>query len=976
MSSITKDTKDNEETKESTVKAVDLLKSHSDDAAAIRHVKKRDGLIAKFDKKKIIRRLERLLKDMKAFYASWREENTFSYVDKEGHEQPTVELIPLVNNACLRMVAHVKKSGSDEPITTAEIDAIVAAQAAEWVQVHSDYSLFSGALELENMRAQTEYHPLRLNKMSNLADYLYNFVHPLSGERSELVSKRMYNLMKKHGNWCDENIVQNRDYLFDSRAVSKLKGQYLFGDWVLDDKGLPKFRTIGTPQQKIMALCLFIFGDKRSLVKELYDVISVKMATPGSPGWFNGCSARPQWSSCFGIDGSQEDSLVQGRCHIDLVRQLMGISQCAGGIGTSSSRIRSKGSFIAGTSGRSNGLKPWLLVQQQIVARYVDQGGGKRKGAQAVYVETWHGDFMECVEALLPQGNGSRLDDMYIGCWVPGFFWEELERSFHTDEPVMWQFYDPATTKIKHKGQEINLDSLTGDDFKRQYCYLRTKKRTIRTSNGSLKKIPMFVKEVNIQDVARLMVRASFEAGRLYVCAKDHAQKSNQMNAGKIRQSNLCTEIFEISNIKETFVCNLFSINDHAFYNSQTGKFDFDDYERVVKLVVRAMNKIIDLNYYPVPEAEYSNRRHRPLGIGRQGFQSLLLDMEVPFESAQARKINLDIQETLYMSFVEGSCDEYDRRGYTYETFAGGDYQKPDGKYKEVFDEFGRPLKDSPVKQGILQFDMWKDGLEFQRSELDLGDKKVPVDPKFPGVHSFRYPPARVDRIRKRAQKGMVNSLGIALMPTVSQSAIMGETPSFEPLRQAVVVQKTLNNSVITIPRAIFKSLVRRGLYKQEFRKNSHGRVEPVCHLMERLTRKHNGEIKFCEGIPEEMKEIYKSEYDMDRMNLACFHADIGRFTCQSLSLNLRWDLRTPDDEKTDEFISKQSVNLVRYWIFAHKLGLKTLQYYCHTRSDKQKLNLDYEEPTYVGKQIKKRGKRFYACGSDESNAKTCVMCE
>jgi len=546
------------------------------------------------------------------------------------------------------------------------------------------------------------------------------------------------------------------------------------------------------PQHMLMRAAVGIHGKDIVSAIETYTLMSEKWFIHATPTLFNAGTPKPQLSSCFLL--SMTDDSIPGI--FETLSRCAKISQSAGGIGISVHNVRAKGSYIKGTGGTSNGIIPMLKVFND-TARYVDQGGGKRKGAFAVYLEPWHADIFDFLDLKKNHGKEElRARDLFYAMWVPDLFMERVK------DNGKWSLFCP--------NEAPGLHECYGSEFVALYHKYETEGRARKT--------------INAQDLWFAILESQIETGTPYILYKDACNnKSNQKNLGTIKSSNLCTEIIEYTAPDEVAVCNLASISLSKFVAEDKKSFDFEKLHDITKVITRNLNKIIDINYYPIPEAQNSNFRHRPIGIGVQGLADAFILMRMPFDSDEAKKLNTDIFETIYNAALEESCALAQKDG-SYQTFAG-----------------------SPTSNGILQFDMW--GIDPGQSRYDW--KKLKEDIK---------------------TKGLRNSLLLAPMPTASTSQILGNNECFEPYTSNIYTRRTLSGEYIIVNKHLLKDLTRLGLWNDE--------------LKQKLMAA-NGSVANIPEIPAELKALYKTVYEISQKIIIDQAADRGAFICQSQSLNL-----------------------------------------------------------------------------------------
>jgi ribonucleoside-diphosphate reductase subunit M1 len=631
------------------------------------------------------------------------------------------------------------------------------------------------------------------------------------------------------------------------------------------------------PQQMLMRVAVGIHGEDIDATIETYNLLSEKWFTHASPTLFNSGTPKPQMSSCFLL--TMKDDSIEGI--YDTLKQTALISKNAGGVGMNVHCIRSTGSYIAGTNGNSNGLVPMLRVFNS-TAHYVDQGGNKRPGAFAIYLEPWHGDVFEFLELRKNTGKDEiRARELFYALWIPDLFMRRVEAN------GMWSLMCPSECP--------NLHEVWGEEFDKLYEKYESENR--------------FKRQIKARELWQAIIESQIETGTPYMLYKDACnRKSNQQNLGTIKCSNLCTEIVEYSSPDEIAVCNLASIALNRFVNKQSSTFDFEKLRQISKVITRNLNKIIDINYYPLPEAERSNKRHRPIGIGVQGLADAFILMRYPFESDEARQLNAQIFETIYFGALEASCELAAEDG-PYETYEG-----------------------SPVSKGLLQYDMWDvtpTGL-WNWSELKT----------------------------KIAEHGVRNSLLLAPMPTASTSQILGNNECFEPFTSNVYTRRVLSGEFQIVNHHLIRDLSERGIWNEDIKNqilSNHGSVQNV------------------QGIPEDIKSIYKTVWEISQKRILEMAADRGAFIDQSQSLNIH--ISDPNYEK-----------LTSMHFFGWKKGLKTGMYYMRTKPatnaiqftvDKSKLTseaTDVERPD-SGDQPKRTPteEEVFACSI--ANRDACLMC-
>lgn len=695
--------------------------------------------------------------------------------------------------------------GLKDGITTTELDNLAAQTSAAMISSHPDYGTLAARIAVSNLHKNTR------ESFSRNIKEMYRYVDAKIG-KAALVSKRIYDIVQANKEKLDAAIDYTRDFDFDYFGFRTLERSYL-----LKMHG----KVAERPQQLFMRVALGIHHEDIDAAIETYHLMSERWFIHATPTLFNAGTPKPQLSSCFLL--TMQDDSIQGI--YNTLKQCAEISQSAGGIGLSIHNIRAKGSYIKGTNGESNGLVPMLQVFNT-TARYVDQGGGKRKGAFAMYLEPWHADIFEFLDLKKNHGKEEmRARDLFYALWISDLFMRRVMK----DE--MWSLFCP--------NEAPGLYDCYGEEFERLYEQYEREGKARKT--------------VKAQELWFAILDSQIETGTPYMLYKDAAnRKSNQKNLGTIRSSNLCTEILEYTSKDEVAVCNLASINLAKLV--ENGQFNHQKLHEITQTVTRNLNKVIDVNYYPVPEAKRSNMRHRPIGIGVQGLADAFLLLRYPFESEEARKLNRDIFETIYHAALTASCQLAQQHGH-YETFKG-----------------------SPASGGVLQYDMW--GTE---------------------------PSDRWDWYTLKAnimKHGLRNSLLIAPMPTASTSQILGNNECFEPYMSNIYTRRVLSGEFILLNKHLLKDLMELGLWNDN---------------LKNALIANNGSVQNIEGIPDEIKALYKTTWEIKQKTLIDYAADRGPFICQSQSLNVFME---------DANYKKLS----SLHFYAWQRGLKTGMYYLRTR--------------------------------------------
>jgi ribonucleoside-diphosphate reductase alpha chain len=725
-------------------------------------------------------------------------------------------------------------NGLYDGVSTQELDNLAAEIAATMTTRHPDFAKLAARIAVSNL------HKVTSKSFSNTMKRLYQHVDPKNGQNAPLISKETWRIIKEHAAELDEAILYDRDFSYDFFGFKTLERSYLMK---IDGK------TVERPQHMLMRVAVGIHGNDIPAAIETYHLMSEKWFTHATPTLFNAGTPKPQLSSCFLL--TMKDDSIDGI--YDTLKQCAKISQSAGGIGLSIHHVRAKGSYIKGTGGTSNGIVP-MLRNFDMTARYVDQGGGKRKGSFAVYLEPWHADIFDFLDLKKNHGKDElRARDLFYALWIPDLFMQRVENN------EMWSLFCP--------NEAPGLADVWGEDFERLYQKYESENK--------------FRRQVKAQDLWFEILESQIETGTPYMLYKDAAnRKSNQKNLGTIKSSNLCTEIIEYTAPDEVAVCNLASIALPKFVTDD-GKFDHQKLYEITKVATRNLNKVIDVNYYPVEEARRSNMRHRPIGLGVQGLADTFILLRMPFESEEARGLNRDIFETIYFAAMEASMDEARKHG-PYETFKG-----------------------SPVSKGIFQFDMW--GVTPSSGRWNWEKLKQEVK-----------------------QHGVRNSLLVAPMPTASTSQILGNNECFEPYTSNVYTRRTLSGDFIVANKHLMKDLISAGLWSETMR--------------QKLINT-NGSVQSIPEIPQHLKDIYKTVWEISQKTIIDMSADRGAYICQSQSLNIHL---------TDPNFGK----LTSMHFYAWKKGLKTGMYYLRSTAaaDAIKFTLDkaaLKEPAAIEANVK-----------------------
>lgn len=693
-------------------------------------------------------------------------------------------------------------------VSTTELDNLAAETAASMAAIHPDYAQLAARIAVSNLHKNTD------KSFSRTMKDLYHYIDPKTGEKAGLIGDETFEIIWKYRDELDSAIIYDRDYEFDYFGFKTLERSYL-----LKMNG----KVMERPQQMLLRVAVGIHGENIEAAIETYHLMSEKWFIHATPTLFNAGTPKPQLSSCF-LLSMTEDSI---KGIFETLQRCALISQSAGGIGLSIHNIRATGSYIKGTNGASNGIIPMLKVFND-TARYVDQGGGKRKGAFAIYLEPWHADVLEFLDLKKNHGKEeNRARDLFYAMWIPDLFMERVKAD------AEWSLFCP------HEAPGL-YDSY-GGEFEALYHRYEQEGRARKT--------------VKAQELWFAILESQIETGTPYILYKDAAnKKSNQKNLGTIRSSNLCTEIMEYTSADEVAVCNLASINLSKFVREDRS-FDFERLVEITRVVTRNLNRIIDINYYPIPEARNSNFRHRPIGIGVQGLADAFLLMRMPFDSQEARDLNRDIFEAIYYGALQESCAQAAQNG-AYESYPG-----------------------SPASQGILQYDMWD---TTPSNRFDWSDLKASI-----------------------AKHGIRNSLLLAPMPTASTSQILGNNECFEPYTSNIYSRRTLSGEFIIVNKHLLKDLIGLGLWDED---------------MKHQLMAANGSVQNIPGIPDHIKLLYRTVWELSQKAIIDMAADRGAFICQSQSMNL--------------FVENANFSkLTSMHFYAWQKGLKTGMYYLRSKA-------------------------------------------
>ena len=741
-------------------------------------------------------------------------------IKRDGHKEPVMfdKITDRIKKLCYglnEMVDAVKVAmrvieGLYDGVTTSELDNLAAETAAAMTVTHPDYAQLAARIAVSNLHKNTK------KSFSETMNDMFHYVNPRTNQEAPLLSEEVHRVIMENAEFLDSHIIYNRDFNYDYFGFKTLERSYL-----LKING----KIVERPQHMLMRVSVGIHLDDLKSVIETYELMSKKFFTHATPTLFNAGTPKPQMSSCFLL--TMQDDSIDGI--YDTLKQTAKISQSAGGIGLSIHNVRATGSYIRGTNGTSNGIVPMLRVFND-TARYVDQGGGKRKGSFAIYIETWHADIMDFLDLKKNHGKEEmRARDLFYAMWISDLFMKRVQ------EDTTWTLMCPNECP--------GLYDVYGDEFDKLYTSYEEQGKGRKT--------------IKARELWEKILESQIETGTPYMLYKDAAnRKSNQKNLGTIRSSNLCTEILEYTSADEIAVCNLASISLPMFV--ENGKFDHELLFNVTKRVTRNLNKVIDRNYYPVKEAENSNMRHRPVGLGVQGLADAFIKLRLPFTSDEAKQLNQEIFETIYFAAVTASMEMAKEEG-AYSSFQG-----------------------SPISQGEFQYNLW--GLKDE----DLSGR-------------WDWASLRKEVIKN----GVRNSLLMAPMPTASTSQILGNNEAFEPYTSNIYTRRVLSGEFIVVNKHLLEDLVERGLWNEE--------------LKQEIMR-NNGSIQNIDRIPNDLKELYKTVWEMSMKDIIDMSRQRGYFIDQSQSLNLFME-------------NANFAKLTSMHFYAWQSGLKTGMYYLRTKS-------------------------------------------
>ena len=800
--------------------------------------------------------------------------------------------------------------GITPDVKTSVLDQLAMETAASLTTKHPDYSVLAARIAITSLHKETK------KSFSETVEDLYNYIDPKTEKHSPIVSLEFFDLVKKYSDELDSSIVHSRDHNFDYFGYKTLEKSYL-----LKING----KVAERPQYMYMRTALQVWGENIEKVVKTYNELSEGFYTHATPTLFNSGTGRPQLSSCFLLD-TESDS-IDGI--FNTLKEAAQISKNAGGIGISFNKVRAKGTYIAGTNGTSNGIIPFLKIYNE-TARAVDQGGGKRKGSIAIYMEPWHADIMDFLDLRKNQGKDEiRARDLFLAMWMNDLFMERIELD------ADWSLMCP------HECDGLN--ETFGEEFNKLYISYE--------NAGKAKRV------VKAREVWNKILESQIETGTPYLLYKDSInEKSNQSNIGIIRSSNLCAEIVEATGItktqkdilqnkellerlglgefygeesvNETAVCNLASVALPKFINKNK-TYNFNKLYDIAYAAIINLNNVIDVNFYPSPEAKFSNLCHRPVGLGVQGLADVFFQLGLSYESEEAKLLNKEIFETIYYASIKASCDLAKEQG-TYATYEG-----------------------SPISQGKLQFDLWgtKPTKRWDWDKLKEDIKKY----------------------------GVRNSLTTCIMPTASTASILGNEASCEAQTSNMYTRSVLSGTFIMVNKYLVKDLIKLGLWNEGLRKK---------------IINENGSVQNIPEVPTNLKEIYKTVYEIKQRDVIEMAADRGAFIDQTQSMNIfmdspnfakltamhfyGWGRRNFMKNESGEFIIPQGDNIQ---VIYDELGearcyrdkrytLKTGIYYLRNKSatDAVKFTVQEEAKKSVEEQMAE-----ISCSLD--NPDDCIAC-
>jgi len=749
--------------------------------------------------------------------------------------------------------------GIYEGVTTSELDNLAAEVSASMTTRHPDYALLASRISVSNLHKDTK------KSFSETMIELYNYINPKTGKKAPLIADDVIKIIKKNAELLDSTIIYDRDFCYDYFGFKTLERSYLLR---LNGKVAER------PQHMLMRVAIGIHKEDIQSAIETYELMSQKFFTHATPTLFNAGTPKPQMSSCFLL--TMKDDSIDGI--YDTLKQCAKISQSAGGIGLSIHNVRATGSYIRGTNGTSNGIVPMLRVFND-TARYVDQGGGKRKGSFAIYLEPWHADVFDFLDLRKNHGKEEmRARDLFFALWTPDLFMQRVK------ENSEWTLMCPNECP--------GLADTYGSEFEKLY------KKYEKAGKGR--------KTIKARELWEKVVESQVETGTPYILYKDACnEKSNQKNLGTIRSSNLCTEIIEYTAPDEVAVCNLASIALPMFIDEEKNVFDHEKLYNITRVITKNLNKVIDRNYYPVAEAKNSNMRHRPVGLGVQGLADAFIKLRLPFDSPEAKVLNEEIFETIYFAALTSSMESAKEEG-AYQTYEG-----------------------SPISQGLFQHNLWGKKDEELSGRWAWGELRNQIK-----------------------EHGVRNSLLLAPMPTASTSQILGNNECFEPYTSNIYTRRVLSGEFVVVNKHLLLDLVQLGLWNNE---------------MKNEIIKANGSIQGIDSIPDNIKALYKTVWEIKMKDIIDMSADRGHFIDQSQSLNL--------------FIDQPNIGkITSMHFYAWEKGLKTGMYYLRTKAATQAIQFTVQkqaksqlEPVVSKKEEEFTAEEVIACSID--NQDDCIAC-
>lgn len=803
--------------------------------------------------------------------------NKMYVIKRDGGKAPVLfdEISSRIDKLCYGLdrdyidppaITHKVISGLYSGVTTVELDNLAAEIAATMTVKHPDHAILAARIAVSNLHKETK------EKFSEVIKDLYFMQDAKTGRKTPAISDDVYNIVQKYAEPLDKAVNFDRDFEYNYFGFKTLERSYLLKN---------NNKIAERPQHLLMRVAVGIHGHDIDAAIETYNLLSERWFTHASPTLFNAGTRKPQLSSCFLLQ--MIDDSIDGI--FETLKQCARISKSAGGIGLSVHNIRATGTYIEGTNGISNGLVPMLRVYNN-AARYVDQGGNKRPGAFAIYLEPWHADIFGFIDLKKNTGaEGDRARDLFYALWIPDLFMQRVE------EDSDWCLMCPRECPGLHE--------CWGEEFEKLYTKYEAQS--------------LYKKKIKARDLWFHIVDCQIETGMPYMLYKDSCNsKSNHQNLGTIKCSNLCTEIVEYTAPDEVAVCNLASIALNRFVDPKTRTFDFKQLQHVSSVITKNLNKVIDVSYYPVEEARNSNVRNRPIGIGVQGLADAFILMRLPFDSPEAKELNKKIFENMYYAACKTSCDLAEKYG-PYQNYAG-----------------------SPASKGKLQYDLWN----LNEESLSLKDdwKKLK---------------------QRIAQHGMRNSLLIAPMPTASTAQILGNNESIEPYTSNIYCRRVLSGEFQVVNNHLLRDLVERNLWTEDVRLQ--------------IIRDY-GSVQSIDEIPDDLKQLYKTVWEISQKCIIDMAAERGPFVDQSQSMNIH--LAKP---------SRSSITSMHF--YGWKSGLKTGLYYLRTKPaanpiqftlDKSKIKkkAEVEEGTEV--EVEKttngdNGDAIMACSL--KNGPDCEMC-